>query len=1486
MPGGPTPSPQDITLIQAQANQVGAKDRLQKFVAVGALPQDYTPDEAAAATHYWATKIRNLPDNVGQQFANEARSATVGPSQWTTGEHELEKNKRAFPVLGNVYSAASDLQGSALSTLSNASAGLMGVLGNEKGRQSALNYAHNLEETDAGQKQPLTIAGVNIPRAIGGMAGYATPISAAFLASGQGAESSLEHGKDRGQAAFGGATNAALTAASFGIGSQLGAALPGAATRLGNAVRGTAIGAAEGTGFGVAPIASSALVGDERGVDEGVSGLPANIVGAAGIRGILGAFQPGAPRAGPQATPAEDIVSQQTPRTPVMETVPEKIIKDGKEVLTGRMITRQKMDPASGLPMFNEGLSKSIFDQPTGKGLPDVAQVPRTADPTTGLAMPAGPYVDMPTGKGLPPIARIAGTIDPTGTTVAPPEIGSPLLERVGSSGHLVTEHPADLPPVKPGAVDDLAARLEKEKQDELEAQNVQRDEATPSPAVVNTEPTPAPVRAPAVATVAPQPPVAAAKVAEPVASPVVPAKRVSETEPGAPKTTVLGTDAKGRQLTTDGLRMYFDGQDVGDMSRARAASLMKQTGIIAHPVGELRPQKEIPVEKPSLSEGESKPIKSAEAPIPGEGKLRGPETNYQAGLSPQQVSDVLTKVKNIFTLGRNKDMLRIYEQMNRNLEASKSEVRKAAKNPADFRKAQDNLSAQLADQLDKAATALDTRGQKELATKMRDEANTVRTNLGTYQHTAYRIHREGDKWTKQLEGTPRWDIAVKEEMASKGVAEDVAKENLRTYLNDIAAEVDQGKAQVGSKTLNGGMFVAKQPLSPAFRELLGEYKDPTQARGMSLAKTSYLLETLRAQNKLAEVGEKLGIFKPAGSEMGLQPIGESYGAGPLAGFYADPATVKYVQGVSKGAENGALKMYSELNTFGKMMVTAGNFPVGMIRNFGNGTIAMWNGHMSPSSISDGLKLIKQSFSDPVLKADLTKRGIFGEGMGGAEMKALLRDLEGIDGSAQFTEKVNNWYRKTQHVAMRTYALPDDLFKAIGYASELKRAEGRGLTGDAAKDWAAENVSNLYPTWSRLPEMLKEARRNPFSGQFFGFLSEIPRNAAHTLNMAADSIRSGNKSEAFGRIAPLIATITTVAAVPSIMNARNGITPEQDKALRKAYLKDYNRNNYGYWEKVDGKQPEFHDWNWANPLGWFAQMAKSREQGDAASQTVMQAIEPWIGWSRATTPIAEAITGVDRNDKKLYGVDDTDMQKIVKGTGHVASELATPPTLRKVPSVMRGERPASDLINPTTITRPDLRKSVGGKVQEAREAGKQASSDVYSGTHGEPLTAEQAAAASTAEGIPQAKIKTLMDTLEQAGVPREKIAEALQEAGVKGTEYIGAQQGTGGRDPAIIQVESRLTSLDKKYLDALDIAQQFKQMPPGRAKADYISQFRNEVRQGSRYAQEYAIVKNILAKAQQMPAASRGNALAAASRLIDQIAKGQPALSPSAGSQP
>lgn len=101
--------------------------------------------------------------------------------------------------------------------------------------------------------------------------------------------------------------------------------------------------------------------------------------------------------------------------------------------------------------------------------------------------------------------------------------------------------------------------------------------------------------------------------------------------EPGAPKETVLADNGKIR-LTTDGIKMYANGKPAGDMSRRNADKFMKTYGLTPKPTGEVRPTKEVTPEVTELPAGESKPIKPAEPPVPGEGVLRHTDVQH-AGL-------------------------------------------------------------------------------------------------------------------------------------------------------------------------------------------------------------------------------------------------------------------------------------------------------------------------------------------------------------------------------------------------------------------------------------------------------------------------------------------------------------------------------------------------------------------------------------------------------------------------------------------------------------------------------------------------------------------------------------------------------------------------------------------------------------------------------------------------------------------------------------
>ena len=100
--------------------------------------------------------------------------------------------------------------------------------------------------------------------------------------------------------------------------------------------------------------------------------------------------------------------------------------------------------------------------------------------------------------------------------------------------------------------------------------------------------------------------------------------------------------------------------------------------------------------------------------------------------------------------------------------------------------------------------------------------------------------------------------------------------------------------------------------------------------------------------------------------------------------------------------------------------------------------------------------------------------------------------------------------------------MEDDIFKIIAYVNESNRyskalynkpyvnlSEEEKLNIDKA---TSEIVKNTYPTFSRVPQGIKNLSKVMFIGNFLAFPAESVRVSYESLKLAQNEINSGNKT--------------------------------------------------------------------------------------------------------------------------------------------------------------------------------------------------------------------------------------------------------------------------------------------------------------------------------------------------------------------------------------
>lgn len=466
-----------------------------------------------------------------------------------------------------------------------------------------------------------------------------------------------------------------------------------------------------------------------------------------------------------------------------------------------------------------------------------------------------------------------------------------------------------------------------------------------------------------------------------------------------------------------------------------------------------------------------------------------------------------------------------------------------------------------------------------------------IRRNLGEYINRAYKIYESKD-WNKQvgddvknrakaylmkqLRGTAAHKLAIKkaEDKNLKLTDEEVLERLAFQDVDEILASGEMptnwfNTGKMGST--NKGVLRQRQDLAPEIRALMGEYTQPMQTYALSILKQSQIVSGANFQVEVRKAGLGKFFFEendPATPEGFNQTIA-SEGSETMQ-FLAGLRTTKEIKEAFESQFNPttmskALKTYYKGLGLVKWAKTVGDYEV-HARNFvGNLGFVMANGHGDVSQLAGSFKVLANdltTMSDEELNVKMRKYvslNLISSDSSLGEIKSLFQTSDWetyIEGVMQNQEKKGFWnsvkdystkpFKTVAGFMNDVYGGTDNFFKIYAYENEVARysdamygVQYDQLTpGQQAEldGMVSEIVLNTYPTYSRIPKLVRGISKNLMIGTFVAFQAESYRNSWNIVSQAKKELASDNpKIKAIGakRMAGITAYIGAKGAIQS-----------------------------------------------------------------------------------------------------------------------------------------------------------------------------------------------------------------------------------------------------------------------------------------------------------------------------------------------------------------
>jgi len=554
-----------------------------------------------------------------------------------------------------------------------------------------------------------------------------------------------------------------------------------------------------------------------------------------------------------------------------------------------------------------------------------------------------------------------------------------------------------------------------------------------------------------------------------------------------------------------------------------------------------------------------------------------------------------------------------------------------------------------------------------------------IRLNLGEYVNRAYKIY-ESKNWServstdvknrakaylmKQLDGTAAHKLAIQKakdqnlNLTDQEVLERLAFQDVDQIL--ASGEIPTNWFNTGKMgSTNKAILSQRQDLAPEIRALMGEYTQPMQSYALSILKQSQLVAGANFQVKVREAGLGKFLFEendPATPEGFTATIaGEgSKTMEMLGGLRTTPEiAAAFEKQFNPQTMSKAQQTYYKVLGGVKWAKTVGDYEV-HARNFvGNLGFVMANGHGDISQIANAFKVLANdltTMSDEDLNLKMQKYvrlNLISADASLGEVKSLFQTENWeayIEGVMQNNEKKGFWNNVKDYAGKPfkgiggfmndVYGGTDNFFKIYAYENEVARYSDAiyGVKYDQlttqqqaeVDDMVSEIVLNTYPTYDRIPNLVKNISKNWMIGTFVAFQAESYRNAFNIVNQAKKELASDNpKIKAIGakRMAGIAGYIgvkgsiqssavgggvTGMAAIPGIIgSAIAGGTDqgEENRELRTSmdsFLPSWTKNHQLKIHQVSDGKIIVQDMTSADGLGGI----------DAVFEAVMSADRP------------------------------------------------------------------------------------------------------------------------------------------------------------------------------------------------------------------------------------------------------------------------------------
>jgi len=290
------------------------------------------------------------------------------------------------------------------------------------------------------------------------------------------------------------------------------------------------------------------------------------------------------------------------------------------------------------------------------------------------------------------------------------------------------------------------------------------------------------------------------------------------------------------------------------------------------------------------------------------------------------------------------------------------------------------------------------------------------------------------------------------------------------------------------------------------------------------------------------------------------------------------------------------------------------------------------------------------------------------------------------------------WFNDKKKRAEDLYQAEDDFFKIVAYENEVNRYSKALFGVDPTKlteqqrveldTKVAEIVKNTYPTYSRVPEIVKLLKVNPVLGNFVSFQAESYRTMWNIVNLAKEELASDNPSvKAIGakRMAGVASYQGAKTAIIGGMSSAAGMglsgalgsalssedEQQRDKDVRK-FLPPWAVDASIIPTNMEDGKFSYINASASDPFGGIDKVVNAAASGEDPAESFAKGlnafIEPFVGTDIATRRIMNVINNQDDYGRQIYNPEApfTDQSSDILAYVYKVFEPGTLTSIRKI----------------------------------------------------------------------------------------------------------------------------------------------------------------------------------------------------------------------------